>query len=200
KLQHLAPEQGLKEGKIGLLRVSETFDNSRVTVMGNSHSIKFQYIRLLKQLLRSSGVKVKPKSFDKLFALRTFLHLLPLCLRQERIFRIPMIKGLFLMMIKIGRRLPRLLLGEKKKTPPLTWGQIKKFTDTAKNLVISQGKPLTSTNLSVAMLTMLSAQIDYRIGSIGLDAKEKWLGFLLILLRKASLIKALLAPPKKKGV
>ena len=37
--------------------------------MGNSHSVEFQYIRLLKQLLRSSGVKVKPECFDELFAL-----------------------------------------------------------------------------------------------------------------------------------
>nr|XP_033714061.1 endogenous retrovirus group K member 19 Gag polyprotein-like [Tursiops truncatus] len=37
--------------------------------MGNSHSVEFQYVKLLKQLLQSSGVKVKQESFDELFAL-----------------------------------------------------------------------------------------------------------------------------------
>ncbi|TKC40985.1 hypothetical protein EI555_000626 [Monodon monoceros] len=36
--------------------------------MGNSPSVECHYIRLLKQLLRSSGVKVKQESFDEFFA------------------------------------------------------------------------------------------------------------------------------------
>ncbi|TKC33614.1 hypothetical protein EI555_010272 [Monodon monoceros] len=54
------------KGNLVRSRVSETFRNSRV--MGNSPSVECNYIRLLKQLLRSSGVKVKPESFDELFA------------------------------------------------------------------------------------------------------------------------------------
>ncbi|TKC35452.1 hypothetical protein EI555_013792 [Monodon monoceros] len=36
---------------------------------------------------------------------------------------------------------------------------MKKFKGTAKNFVISQGKPLASTNLFVAMLAVLSAKV-----------------------------------------
>ncbi|TKC35676.1 hypothetical protein EI555_008795 [Monodon monoceros] len=128
--------------------------------MGNSHSVEFQYIRLLKQLFRSSGMK------------RTFLRLLlPLCLRQERTFQVPVMKGHFLMMIKIGSR-----LANKMRCHFLN--RMREISD---------------------ILSKCLLWIDDQIGSIRLDAEEKWLGFLLILLGEASLIGALLAPPEEKG-
>ncbi|XP_029093418.1 endogenous retrovirus group K member 6 Env polyprotein-like [Monodon monoceros] len=59
----------------------------------------------------------------------------------------------------LSKRAFRVPLDQTKKASPLTWGQIKKFAGTAENLVISQDKPLTSTNLFVAMLAMLPAQV-----------------------------------------
>ncbi|XP_022431904.1 endogenous retrovirus group K member 25 Env polyprotein-like [Delphinapterus leucas] len=59
----------------------------------------------------------------------------------------------------LSKRAFRVPLDRTKKAPSLTWGQVKKFAGTAENLVISQGKPLTSTNLFVAMLAILSAQV-----------------------------------------
>ncbi|XP_032492309.1 endogenous retrovirus group K member 25 Env polyprotein isoform X2 [Phocoena sinus] len=59
----------------------------------------------------------------------------------------------------LSKRAFRVPLDQTKRASPLTWGQVKKFAGTAENLVITQGKPLTSTNLFVAMLAMLSAQV-----------------------------------------
>ncbi|TKC33415.1 hypothetical protein EI555_007463, partial [Monodon monoceros] len=157
KLQHLAPEQGLA-GEIGPLRVSKSFGNSRVTVMGNSHSVEFQYIRLLKQLLRSSGVKVKPESFDELFAL------------TGEDFSDSSDEGAF---------------SDDDKEREQTSKQ--------------NEMPLSQQNEISDIRSKCLLWLDYRIGTIGLDAEEKWLGFLLILLGEASLIRALLAPPEEKG-